>query len=193
MRIGVLVVDSGGLLGGRIGDAVAERMLCQNLAFSALRYCGSTNQVQRIGTTTTAQTGPLIFPHRNTRSNTRIAIIFRDQLSDYHHDASKEPHCHAATEPHHVPGDPPISEFPHPVTTCRPSSPAEPARLQCPAGQGDLVRGTVQASADNYLRTDCSLVPLRPSQSASRMRARTMIPSPPLSSPVRPWSCRHGK
>lgn len=56
---------------GRIDDRVAEPVLCQNLAFSALRYCDLTNQAPQIRATTSVQTGSSIFPTSNTRAPSR--------------------------------------------------------------------------------------------------------------------------
>lgn len=130
---------------GRIDDRVAEPVLCQNLAFSALRYCVLTNQGPPIRTTTPVQTGPSIFPtSKYPRTITGISIIFQTNRNDHHHDPIEELGCYAATEsndvPHPVsPGDPTTPELPHPVTTRRSGSPAEPARLQGRGRQGDFV------------------------------------------------------
>lgn len=160
-------------------------MLCQNLAFSALRYCVLTNQIPPIiATTKPVQTRPSIFlTSKYSRTITGISIIFGTNSDDYRHDPTEKPGCHPATEPHDVahlalPGYPATPELPHPFTTRRSGSPAEPARLQRRGRQGDFVcffSGHCHLS----FKADLSAVPLPRFRSASRTAPRRMF-SPPL-------------
>lgn len=160
-------------------------MLCQNLAFSALRYCALTNQMSPImATTKPVQTRPSIFlTSKYSRTITGISITFRTNSDDHHHDPTEELGCHPATEPPDVahpalPGDPTTPELPHPFTTRRSGSPAEPARLQRRGRQGDLVC-FFSRHCHLFFKADLSAVPLPRFRSASRMAPRRMF-SPPL-------------